>query len=245
MYGFWDLFREQWPFSLTHAYQDTFSPKCSQYTLNSLLMSTTHGIFFGIKDLCSNSVKAVLFTILCYHDLCKFSLWYTVHPMNYELCCILLRFGTNNIAGIYQATSLTLYKYRLNGLIYNHNKTQHSAAYFFWKCTMHNYLTSPFAHKINGLMQNRCNSSALALELHLFCIKPSTSNNLWYTSCLIPTESECFCNYSNNSVWVKGKDAVGSMALSALDWAIYCWANESLSRLDNWAAKRVAISKTA
>ena len=131
MYGFWDLFREQSPFSLTHAYQDTFSPKCSQYTPNSLLMSSTRGIFFQIKDLCSTPVKAVLFTILCYHD-CKFLLWYTIHPMNYELCCILLCLGTNSIALIYQATSLTLYKHRLNGLIYNHNKTQHSAANIFF-----------------------------------------------------------------------------------------------------------------
>ena len=37
--------------------------------------------------------------------------------------------------------------------------------------------STPFIHHFDGLMQKRCNSSASAMELHLFCIKPSI---LWW-----------------------------------------------------------------
>ena len=36
-------------------------------------------------------------------------------------------------------------------------------------------------YRIDGLMQKRRNSSALAMELHLFCIKPSVCNVIYFT----------------------------------------------------------------
>ena len=39
--------------------------------------------------------------------------------------------------------------------------------------------STSFRHHFDGLMQKRCNSSALAMELHVFCIKSSI---LWWCS---------------------------------------------------------------
>ena len=44
-----------------------------------------------------------------------------------------------------------------------------------WKCLRHQSLKWVWKLHIDGLVQERCNSSALAMELHLSCINPSIS----------------------------------------------------------------------